>query len=178
MGAEEIVYMAVTRGELEIDTHGQIWRTAARRGGRHGIRTIPCERRRAEHQTTSGYLQVRVMTDGRRVNALAHRVVWLHFRGPIPSGLTINHRNGNKADNRPENLEVATYSEQVLHSRRVLGGGDQRGERNPAAKLTRDQVEEIRRRRAMKEPLKAIAASFGVSDRTVSKIARGQRWHG
>ncbi len=61
------------------------------------------------------------MLDGKRHHALAHRLVYRHFKGPIPAGLTVNHLNGMRGDNRPENLELATASEQKLHAIRVLG---------------------------------------------------------
>lgn len=175
---ENRVYQAVLNGELRIDTQGRVWRLAARRWDRwvQQTRTMPCEPRRAEHNTGS-YLQVRVMFHGQRAYALAHRLVWRHFRGPIPEGLTINHRNGVKQDNRPENLELATDREQVQHARQVLRRGrlDQWGENNPAARLTTAQVQEICRRRANGETLTSIAAYFRVAPQTISKIARGDR---
>lgn len=174
---EELAYRGVLLGELEIDSEGRVWRVAARRGDRwsSGTRVIPCQRRRAEHATGGGYLQVRVMIDGKRANAMAHRLVWFHLKGSIPSGMTVNHKDGNRSHNHPGNLELATASEQVIHSRRVLGNGDQRGEKNPAVKLSTADVEEIRRRRAAGESLKAIAADYRVAMQTVSKIALNQR---
>ena len=123
MNAEQVVYEAVLMGELRIDRDGTIWRVAARRADRWrgGSRTIPCKPRRAENATGLGYLQVRSMIDGKRHYALAHRLVYLHFKGPIPHGLTVNHLNGKRADNRPENLDLATASEQMLHAIRDLG---------------------------------------------------------
>jgi DNA invertase Pin-like site-specific DNA recombinase len=53
------------------------------------------------------------------------------------------------------------------------------GEANPAAKLTSDQVKEIRQRRSNGEKLAAIARDYGIKFQQVSKIARGERWaHG
>lgn len=166
--AEEAIYPAVREGKLQIDQQGQIWRV--------GTKTV--QRRRAEHQTPLGYLQVRMMVNGRRVHASAHRLVWFHVNGPIPDGVTINHCNGNKADNRPMNLELATPAEQTHHALHILKRGrlSQAGEHNVMAKLTWEAVRDIRARRAMGEPLKTIANAYGVTDRAISKVALRQRW--
>ena len=86
-------------------------------------------------------------------------------------------KKGDKKDNRPEMLELATYAEQVKHAREILKRGclDQKGEANNNAKLSDLACAEIRRRRTAGEPLKSIAKDFLISDRTVSKIALGQR---
>ena len=160
--SEEIVYRAVSSGKIRIDKNGTVWRG----------------NKRAEHVAT-GYLQVRVMERKVRSHACAHRLVWRHFFGTIPDGMTINHKNGIKTDNRPENLELATYVEQQIHASRVLKVGHacrQHGEANSMAKLTAEQVAEIRIRRKSGERLKTIAQDYGITDRAVSKIALGQRW--
>lgn len=137
---------------------------------------IPCEPRRAEN-LAGKYLQVRVMFAGTRFHAMAHRLVWLHFEGPIPSGLTVNHKNGIWSDNRPVNLELATPSEQTRHARTVLLRGrlNQYGTRNAMARLTSEQVAEIRARRADGEKLLTLANEFGVQFQHISRIARGER---
>lgn len=177
---EEAVYQAVVNGELEIDNLGQIWRIACRRADRWngGTKIIPCKRRRAENDM-GDYFQIRVMFDGKRHIALAHRLVWRHFKGPIPTGLTINHKDGQKKRNVPDNLELATYSEQQIHATQALKVGhacNQHGSKNSMAKLSEIQAIEIKRRRKTGESLKSIAKDYGISDRAVSKIALGQRW--
>lgn len=178
LNREDDIYPAVEAGELTIDSSGRIWRVAARRWDRwtSDVRTIPCAPRRAENETGK-YLQVRVMFGGVRVHALAHRLVWRHVYGSIPQGLTVNHKNGRWADNRPVNLELATPAEQTRHAREVLRRGrlDQFGSRNSMSKLTTEQVQEICSRRADGELLTALAAEFGVAQQTISKIARGER---
>jgi hypothetical protein len=77
---------------------------------------------------------------------------------------------------RPDNLELATYSEQAIHAREVLGKCGQKGEKNNNAKLSDANAELIRIRRENGEDLKSIARDFMISDKTVSKIALRQRW--
>lgn len=172
LNREDDAYRAIELGELTIDSEGQVWRVAARRG----TRTIPCTPRRAEN-FAGKYLQVRVMFDGHRVHALAHRLVWRHVHGQIPPGLTVNHKNGQHTDNRPANLELATPAEQIRHARQVLRRGrlDQFGPLNPMAQLTTEQVREICSRRADGELLRVLAADYGVREQTISRIARGER---
>lgn len=174
---EETIYQLVRDGILEIDGAGRIWRTAVRSGNRWKpgtARMNPCQRRRAENKP-GGYLQIRAMLNGKRYHAMAHRLVWRHLHGPIPVGLTINHKNGKKADNRPDNLELATSSEQMRHAYRT-GLKDQHGETNPAAKLTDAEVETIRSVYAQGHVTQAaIAEEYGVSHQTISKTVRGER---
>jgi hypothetical protein len=51
-----------------------------------------------------------------------------------------------------------------------------RGEDNHNARLTEDQVREIRSRRSSGESLNEIASVFGVTFQTVSEIARRRSW--
>ena len=39
------------------------------------------------------------------------RLVWMKFVGPIPEGMDIDHKNSIRGDNRLENLQVLTRSE-------------------------------------------------------------------
>jgi len=176
---ENEVYEAVRSGELEIDESGRVWRLKKRTYDRWtgGVKTTPCTRVRAE-MSNKHYLQVRMMRDGNRLYAAAHRLVWLHFRGPIPLGLTVNHKNGVKTDNLPTNLELATYSEQRIHAVRQLGAQhwDCAGEHNPKAQVTAEQISAIRSRRASGEQAKAIAASLGLTAKMVSAICRRRTW--
>lgn len=176
MFREEEIYKAVKLRLLEIEPDGTIWKVAEMRGNRwNNIPTLlRIMRRRAEHDQGQ-YFQVRRMTNGKRIYCLAHRLVWLHFKGPIPAGAQINHKNGKKKDNHPDNLEIVTASENLIHAHQT-GLVNQYGERNPAAKLTDGQIEAIRRIYAAGGvTLANLADQFMMSSQGISRIVRGER---
>lgn len=183
-GAEEAFYPAIELALFEIDIYGQIWRIAEFSTAGDGA-IKPCEPRRAEgiHADKDRYQLVKsVFPGGEVVRALAHRVVWRHFKGPIPLGLTINHRDGIRSNNRSNNLELATHSEQKLHSIHVLGRicfdgkrYEGRGEAHGGAKLTESQVREIRAATGWGASRK-MAEKFGLCKQSVSLIRTRRSW--
>jgi hypothetical protein len=51
--------------------------------------------------------------------------------------------------------------------------GDRKAQNSPAAKLTWDEVREIR---SSKEPAKLIGARFGVTNDNINRIRRNDTW--
>ena len=68
----------------------------------------------------NGYLQVRLSKNGVAKTYRVNRLIALTFiKNPLNKE-TVNHINGNKLDNRVENLEWATEKEQAIHRHKVL----------------------------------------------------------
>lgn len=64
--------------------------------------------------TGHGYRYIRV--NGKMM--LAHRMAWLMEYGEDPEGQLIDHINGNRLDNRIENLRLATFSQNGANAKR------------------------------------------------------------
>jgi hypothetical protein len=180
MNKEETILSIVEAGEMEIDTEGRIWRVAKRGGNpqRGSFATRPCPRVRAEYATRGGYLLVATTIRGVRTVTGAHRIVWTYFNAPIPNGLSINHKNGVKDDNSPENLELATYSQQRIHAIEVLKRNKWHpiGSLHPKTHITESDVLEIRRLRAEGQMIRVIAATYGMQKKAISAICNRRTW--
>lgn len=130
--------------------------------------------------TTRGYRQLTKKVDGKVITAVEHRVIYAYFNNlkEWPSGLEINHKNGVKTDNRIENLEVVTQSENMKHAYKTGLKQKMIGVKNPAAKLGFGEVEKIKTLIEKGDTNVDIGKVFGVSDVTIGKIKRGLSWVG
>ena len=72
------------------------------------------ELKQAPHQ--KGYLSIRLYKNGKQFTKRSHRVIFETFVNSIDSEHEINHINGVKNDNRIENLECVTHSENIRHA--------------------------------------------------------------
>jgi hypothetical protein len=59
------------------------------------------------------YLEVDLCKDGVKKHHLVHRIEYEAFNGKIPEGMQVNHINEIKTDNRLENLNLMTPSENI-----------------------------------------------------------------
>jgi hypothetical protein len=121
-----------------------------------------------------GYMLVNLYRGGRVRNFLVHRLVAMTFIGRIPPGKQINHRDGDKRNNRADNLEIVTPEENREHAKRT--GLVVRGEDNPSARLSEKDVLAIRRMRAEGVRVRDIANTYDVSERTVYMLCRRKTW--
>jgi hypothetical protein len=99
----------------------------------------------------------------------AHRAAYKLFKGK-PQGLVL-HRCGNRKCCNPDHLYDGTYTDNRRDSE--AHGTAPIGSRHGQAKLTENQVLEIRRD---KRKRKEIAAAYGISPTSVTYIKQGATW--
>lgn len=125
-----------------------------------------------------GYLQVTLCRDEERKRVYVHRLVAFAFLGPAPSpDHEINHKNGNKQDNRVENLEWVTAAYNTRHAIRALGVEHAVGEKAGAAKITEQDVKEIRKLYKTGEHTQAeLGEMFGITQSAIHLIICRKNW--
>lgn len=113
----------------------------------------------------------------------AHRASWLIHRGNIPDGLWVLHRCDNPACVNPDHLFLGTHDDNMADMAAKHRAAFQqhpesapKGERHGNAKLTDNDVREIRRLRAIGTPRKAVAQMFGISISNVKQITARTAW--
>ena len=117
------------------------------------------------------YQVVSLHKNGKGKMFLVHRLVAQAFL-PNPDNLPeVDHLNGDKTDNRVENLEWVTYSE---NSKRAFQNGQHapiRGEKHVKAKLTNEQANYIREN-PDNLTRKQLAERFNVHVNTIYRIQK------
>jgi len=126
---------------------------------------------------SSGYLLVSLSKPGRRagnVTLNVHVLVAAAFIGPRPAGYDICHNDGDKTNNRADNLR---YAPRVWNIREKWDHGTMaRGDNVGGSKLTPEKVREIRCLHEMGATNPQIAEVFGISPPNVSQIVLRRTW--
>ena len=125
---------------------------------------------------TKGYPTLGVFTNGKRKYYRIHTFIATAWIDNPEFKKYVNHINGIKTDNRVENLEWCTPSENIKHSYDRLGHTRLRGEKSPKSKLTNEKVIEIKSLLTQSVPFRKIAEIYGVHHSIIDGIHKGRRW--
>ena len=158
-------------GLYQISDYGRV-KSLSRKCGR----VIRKEKLLTIHMTKDGYPKVRLQHGEEDKTARVHRLVAETFI-PNPNGYeTVNHIDGNKLNCHVSNLEWCNRSEQMYHAYKLGLKPSMMGTDNAQAKLTEEQVREIKR---LYKPYDRnfstvkLGEMFGVSNRVIGLIVRG-----
>jgi hypothetical protein len=155
-----------------VSDDGRVRRLARR--VRNGVGWIDLPEREVPPTQTRGYLVVNLWRDNVARRWLVHRLVALAFLGP--SDLSVDHINGDKADNRLENLRYCSLAANTQFQHAAGRVKFVRGEANGKSKLTEETVRQARALLADGATSKEVAATIGVSRGAIQAMREGRTW--
>ena len=115
--------------------------------------------------------------DGKKKTFRAHRLVLMAFK-PMENmdKLEVNHIDGNKKNNKLENLEWCTSSENQKHAFRTGLQKARRGETSNFSKLTQEDVKKVFELRKKGLTQEQIGNIVGCTKSNISCILKGKTW--
>jgi hypothetical protein len=126
-------------------------------------------------KTIHGYLEVKFVHQRKTFKFLVHRLVATAFVDGAGDGMVVNHMDGNKLNNAPENLEWVTPGRNSEHAWEIKKIPI-RGIQNANAKFTEQQIRHIRKALARGFPANSLAIIAGVSTAAILKIRDRKTW--
>ena len=106
-----------------------------------------------------------------------HRLVMMAFN-PIDNmdNLEVNYKDGNKLNNKLENLEWCTSSENQIHAFNLGLQKPRKGEKSNLSKLTEEKVQEVFVLRKQGLTQQQIADRVGCTRSNISYILNNKTW--
>ena len=127
-------------------------------------RVVHAKQRILRPTKSSGYYSVNLSRNNKPTSTKVHVLVAAAFLGLNPGGLDVRHKNGCRTDNRAENLEYGTRSENVLDGYKITG------KTMVNQKLSPQKAEEIRSKSQNGVSQRSLAEEYGVSKSTIAAI--------
>lgn len=149
------------------------------------IKSLKRQRIRKIATTRIGYCVVNLSKDGIKKLKTVHRLVALAFVPNPDNKQCINHKDGNKLNNKIENLEWCTHSENSKHMVEVLGIKPHLGKKHPEetkrkigfknSKLTLNDILTIKKRYESGATQVALAKEYDVHYVTINNVINGRQ---
>lgn len=125
------------------------------------------------HFNKSGYIQVNL---GSKLKVYIHRVVAECYLEGFDLSLDVNHIDGNKENNHFTNLEWISHNKNMKHARQTGLIKSIQGSKNYKAKLTEDDVINIRRLFKEGKNYSELSKLYGISYSGIYGIIKNKIW--
>ncbi len=141
-------------GKYEVDTDGNVWSNARR------------NKIKLTGKIHNGYRTVLLTVNNKRIYKLVHRLIAESFIPNPNNKPEVNHKNGNRNDNRACNLEWVTTRENLIHCRDNL---------NPKCnKINMEIANKIRSDKYL--TIKDLCIKYKLKKTEVGYILQNKRW--
>lgn len=138
---------------------------------------LTVKKKTAGKLTRNGYRTLSLQKDNEIYTFCEHRCVWTWFNGEIPDGMVINHKDFDRSNNRIENLEAVTHSENMQYSKEAGHMNGTKGEKNGKSIWTDKEVQAMKFLRKNGWKVKEISKFFGGKyENVVGRIVNGHRY--
>ncbi len=121
-----------------------------------------------------GYIVVQLHQESNKHTQAVHTLVLTTFISPRPTNYECNHIDGDITNNRLLNLEWVTHQRNIQHAHEIGLSTGHKGEKNGRAKLSNEQIKQIRKSKNISSP--ELAKQFQVTRHTIWKIRNNQSW--
>lgn len=173
--SEQVLVDMIYNNILKIDELGLVWKIKKKHKEWVGYKD--CIPTLQGSETDNGYIRLTIRDEnGITRKAQAHRVIFIYNYGDIPEGIQVNHKDGIKHNNKIDNLELMTPSQQMIHAINILGrkiGNRTCGENRKGvhSKITKEEKEEIIN---SKFSSKELSMKYNITRERINQIKRGE----
>lgn len=165
----EGLYQASTTGDIK-SIHCASWVT------NNGALKVCKPKLMKFYTDRDGYKRIGLTKDSKQTTYTVHSVILKTFVGKHPEYNHVNHLNGDRGDNRLDNLEWVSPAHNVDHAMKY-GLFDHRGTKNNFNKLSEMDVIAIRLFDTYRLSRRfELADRFNISRTTISNICNGTHW--
>lgn len=174
---DELIEIIINDPIYDIRDDGTIWAYKPKTGPSVLGKTYPI-RRVDRLGPDKRYMIVTYRTPGQDIHKIkyifAHRIIYRKFINKLNPLLEINHKDGNKLNNIPSNLELISDIENIEHA--VKNHLVSHSENRPNSKLTSQDVVNIRSLLKQGIGVCELSRRFNINRQIISKIKTNEAW--
>jgi len=122
-----------------------------------------------------GYIRYSIYKNSKKVKVSLHKIIAHKYLGECPKGLVVNHIDGNKLNNKPNNLEYVTPTRNTEHAKElglIPNGLNHNQSKLDVIKLLTIYTVYL----SGKSHRESLSKTYKISKQGISRICRGENY--